>query len=211
MKYLKVAGIVLGILLLIAIGFGVFAYSQLIGGERKDLGVRYTMADAKRAIGDKAGVDVGDLAKVYFGSNFAAEGEVKVEQAFTDAEISAIQNYANESTGPFKQVQIHFMGDGMVEASGYVEDPRVSIPGPIYVRGEVIRTGPKSFTTNIESLQVGDYKVPGTIINKANVEFLGYVNGLLANIDGLNVESIQINDGSVDFKGTLPAKVYGMD
>jgi hypothetical protein len=209
MKYLKIAGIVFGVLLIAGIGYGIYTYSALTGGELKDLGVRYTMADADRAIEDKAGVDVPDLSRVYFGSNFATEGEVYVEQTFTDAEISAIQNYANESSGPFKQVQIHFIGNGMVEASGYVDDPRVTIPGPVYVRGEVIQTGPKSFTTNIESLQVGDYKVPGAIIEKANAEFLGYVNGILDGIDGLNIESVQINNGSVDFKGTLPEKVYG--
>jgi hypothetical protein len=210
MKYLKIAGIIFGILLISGLAYGVITYFRITGGELKDLGVRYTMADAERAIQEKAGVEVPDLAQVYFGSNFATEGEVYVEQTFTDAEISAIQNYANEKAGPFKQVQIKFIGNGMVEASGYVDDPRVTIPGPVYVRGEVIQTGPKSFTTNIESLQVGDYKVPSAIIEKANTEFLGYVNGILSNIEGLDIESVQINNGSVDFKGSLPEKVYGL-
>ncbi|MDF1497190.1 MAG: hypothetical protein P1P90_03960 [Patescibacteria group bacterium] len=211
MKPLKIIGIIIGVILLAVIGYGIFSYIQLTQGDLKDLGVRYTEEDAKIAIEEKAGVDVNDLSKVYFGSNFATEGSVPVDTTFTDSEISAIQNYANESSGPFKQVQIHFIGDGMVEASGYVEDPRVTIPGPVYVKGEVVRTGPKSFTTNIESLQVGDYVVPRTIIEKANSEFLGYVNGILGNIDGLNVESIQINNGSVDFKGDLPERVYGLE
>ncbi len=211
MKYLKIAGIVFGVLILSGLAYGIVTYLRITGGELKDLGVRYTVADAERAIQEKAGVEVSDLSKVYFGSNFATEGQVRVEQTFTDAEISAIQNYANEKAGPFKQVQIKFIGDGLVEASGYVDDPRVTIPGPVYVRGEVIQTGPKSFTTNIQSLQVGDYTVPEAIIEKANTEFLGYVNGILYGIDGLNIESVQINNGSVDFKGTLPAKVYGLN
>ncbi len=211
MKYLKIAGIVFGVLILSGLAYGIVTYLRITGGELKDLGVRYTVADAERAIQEKAGVEVSDLSKVYFGSNFATEGQVRVEQTFTDAEISAIQNYANEKAGPFKQVQIKFIGDGLVEASGYVDDPRVTIPGPVYVRGEVIQTGPKSFTTNIQSLQVGDYTVPEAIIEKANTEFLGYVNGILDGIDGLNIESVQINNGSVDFKGTLPAKVYGLN
>jgi hypothetical protein len=211
MKPFKIVGIAIGVLLLIAAGVVIYLYLQITSAEQKDLGVRYTMEDAKTAIEEKAGVDVNDLSKIYFGSNFATDGSVPVDTTFTDAELSAIQNYANESAGPFKQVQIHFIGDGMVEASGYVEDSRVTIPGPVYVRGEVLRTGPKSFTTNIESLTVGDYTVPRTIIEKANTEFLGYVNGLLSDIEGLNVESIQINNGSVDFKGTLPERVYGLE
>jgi len=129
MKYLKIAGIVFGVLILSGLAYGIVTYLRITGGELKDLGVRYTVADAERAIQEKAGVEVSDLSKVYFGSNFATEGQVRVEQTFTDAEISAIQNYANEKAGPFKQVQIKFIGDGLVEASGYVDDPRVTIPG----------------------------------------------------------------------------------
>jgi hypothetical protein len=211
MKPLKIVGIIVGVLLLITTGVIIYLYLQITSAEQKDLGVRYTKEHAEYALEEKAGVDVNDLSKIFFGSSFATEGSVPVDTSFTDSEISAIQNYANESVGPFKQVQIHFIGDGMVEASGYVEDPRVTIPGPVYVKGEVIRTGPKSFSTNIESLQVGNYTVPRAIIEKANTEFLGYVNGLLSEIDGLNVESVQINNGSVDFKGTLPERVYGLE
>ncbi len=211
MKFIKIIGIIFGILLIAIIGYGIYSYSAITRGELKDLGVRYTEADAEYAIKDKAGVDVPNLSKVYFGSNFISEGKVYVEQTFTDAEVSAIQNYANEKAGPFKHVQIKFIGDDVVEASGYVDDPRVTIPGPVYVRGKVIQTGPKSFTTNIESLQVGNYKVPKAIIQQANTEFLEYVNGILDGIDGLNIESVKINNGSVDFKGTLPAKVYSLN
>ncbi len=210
MKALKIIGAIIGAFILLVVLAAVFIYWQISGAQQKDLGVSYTKEDAITAIQDKAKVDVNDLSKVYFGSNFTTEGEVYVEDTFTDAEISAIQNYANESSGPFKQVQIHFIGDGKVEASGYVEDPRVTIPGPVYVRGEVIQTGPKSFNTNIESLTVGNYKVPRDIIEKANSEFIGYVNGILSGIDGLNIESVRINNGSVDFKGTLPEKVNGL-
>ncbi len=210
MKALKIIGAIIGAILLIVVLASVFIYWQISGAEQKDLGVSYTKEDAVTAIQDKAKVDVNDLAKVYFGSDFATDGEVYVDQTFTDAEISAIQNYANETSGPFKQVQIHFIGDNKVEASGYVEDPRVTIPGPVYVRGKVIQTGPKSFSTNIESLTIGNYEVPRDIIDKANSEFIGYVNGILANIDSLNIESVSINKGSVDFKGTLPKKVNGL-
>ncbi|MBD3281728.1 hypothetical protein GF391_03190 [Candidatus Uhrbacteria bacterium] len=210
MKTLKIIGAIIGALLLVGIFAAIFIYWQISTAEPKDLGVTYTEQDAKTAIEDKAKVEVNDLSKVYFGSNFTTEGEVFVSETFTDSEISAIQNYANEASGPFKQVQIHFIGDNKVEASGYVEDARVTIPGPVYVRGEVIQTGPRSFSTNIESLSVGDYEVPRSIIERANSEFIGYVNGILSGIDGLNIESVQINNGSVDFKGTLPKKVNGL-
>ena len=211
MKYFKIIGIILLVLIIVALGYLSYSYYQITNQTQKDLGVRYTQEDADKAIKDKAGVQVDDLSKIYFGSNFRTEGSVKVDKTFTDAEISAIQNYANVQSGPFKHVQIHFIGGNKVEASGFVNDPRVTLPGPVYVKGDVIQTGPKSFTTNIDELKVGNYVVPRAVVNQVQSEFLNYVNSILSNIDGLNVEKVEIQDGQVRFIGNLPAKVYSAD
>ncbi len=41
-------------------------------------------------------------------------------------------------------------------------------------------------------------------------EFIGYVNNILSGIDGLNVEKVEINNGSVNFVGEIPTKAYGL-
>ena len=211
MKTIKIIGLAFLALIVLIIAYAGFSYYQITNQNQKDLKVRYSEADATRAIADKAGIEVNDLSKIYLGSSFTTQGSKPVDQVFTDAEISAIQNYANQANGPFKSVQIHFIGDGKVEASGFVTDPRVTLPGPVYVRGDVIQTGPKSFTTKIDHLQVGNYVVPGVIVEKANSEFLGYVNGILGNIDGLNIENVEIQNGSVHFVGDLPEKITGLE
>ncbi|MFZ6015224.1 MAG: hypothetical protein ACOYUZ_02595 [Patescibacteria group bacterium] len=209
MKAVKIILIILAVLVAIALGYGGFAYYKMTRQERVDLGIGYNREDAETAIAEKAGVEVDDLGKLYFGSDFKTQGSKAVDQVFTDAEISAIQNYANEKAGPFKEVQIHFIGGNKVEASGFVDDPRVTIPGPVYVKGDVIQTGPKSFSTSIDHLQVGDYVVPRPIIETANSEFIGYVNGILGQIEGLNIENVEIQNGQVHFVGDLPEKIIG--
>ncbi|MDQ7814802.1 MAG: hypothetical protein RDU25_03300 [Patescibacteria group bacterium] len=189
---------------------GYSAY-QLFNGEQKDLGVKYTEKDYDNAVTAKAGVSVNDKGSLYLGSRFRTEGKIHIEETFSDAEISAIQEYSNNVKGPFHDVQIHFIGDGKVEASGIVTDPRIKVPGPVYVKGSVTNTGPRSFDVRIDTLQVGNYKVPGPIIEIARKEFLGYVNGILSGIDGLEVEKVEISEGKVKFVGDIPEKIYGYD
>jgi len=211
MKILKIVGIVFLLVVIAAGGYAFFVYRQVTDQNVKDLGVRYTTDDYDRAVKTKAHVDIPDPSALYLGSRFTAEGTQPIDQTFTDAEISAIQNYSNEKRGPFRQVQIHFIGGNKVEASGYVVDPRVPKTGPVYVKGDVIQTGPKSFTTKIDELRDGSYVVPGAIVDQANGEFLGFVNGILSDISGLSVEKVDIQDGMVHFKGMIPKKLTGVE
>ena len=207
-KILKIIGIIAIVLALTIVGYLGFIYYRLTRSEVKDLGVQYTMADYNSAVAGKAHVDVPVPSDIYFGSDFKTEGTQKIDQVFTDAEISAIQNYSNEKKGPFKNVQIHFVGDA-IEASGYVNDPRVPKTGPVYVKGSIVRTGPRSFDiSNIQELRVGDYQVPAPIVQQAKTEFINYVNNILAGIDGLNVEKVEIQNGQVHFQGNVPKRVY---
>lgn len=209
MKILKIIALTVGALLIGVLLYAGLSFYQMTRQTQKDLGVRYTTDDAINAMEKKAGVKVYDLSALYFGSEFTTKGSKRVNQTFSDAEISAIQNYANEKSGPFKQVQIHFLGGNKVEASGFIKDPRVTLPGPVYVKGDVIQTGPKSFTTKIDVVQIGDYTVPGPIIEKANTEFIGYVNNILSGIDSLNIKKVEIENGAVKFQGTIPEMIEG--
>lgn len=211
---MKILKAVLSIILVTVIAGGAYAgWSawQLTHGKQVDLGVKYSEKTYDEAVAEKAGVFVNDKGSLYFGSKFRTEGQRHIEETFTDAEISAIQNYSNSAKGPFRDVQIRFLGDNQVEASGIVSDPRIKIPGPVYVKGTLWNTGPRTFDISVQNLKVGDYKVPSAIVAKAKDEFIDYVNGILAGIDGLKVERVEINDGSVKFIGDIPEKVYGYD
>ena len=213
MRFFKYLGIFLLLLLVGTLAYAGWVFRQLRSQNIQDLGVRYTAADYDSAVKTKAGVIVPDDPSLLFlGSKFRTEGSQKIDQVFSDAEISAIQNISNEKHGPFKQVQIHFLGGNQVEASGVVIDPRVPKTGPVYVKGSLVQTGPRSFDiSGIQELRVGDYKVPAPIAQQAKAEFTQYVNGILADIEGLNVEKVEIQDGKVHFTGSVPKKVISLE
>lgn len=205
MKTFKIIAAVLGALILLAAGYLAYVYVSRGSGQAKDLGVSYTSSDYDSAIA-KAQVSVADREKLYLGSTFSTEGKIRVDQIFTDAEISAIQNTSNSHLGYFKDVQIHFQGDDKVEASGFVTHPQVN--APVYVSGKVIKTGPKSFQTSLDRLVVGSAPVLFGIKEIVNSQFNTYVNTILSKIEGLDVESVEIRDGEVRFVGSIPQKIY---
>jgi len=211
MKILKAFLLVVLVAAMGIVGYLGWSAWKITHGTQVDLGVKYTEQTYDEAVVKKAGVFVNDKGSLYFGSKFRTEGQQKIDQVFTDAEISAIQNYSNSTKGPFRDVQIKFLGNNQVEASGIVLDPRIKIPGPVYVKGTLWNTGPRSFDIAVSDLKVGDYTVPAPIVAQAKGEFIGYVNNILAGIDGLKVEKVEINPGGVRFVGDIPQKVYGYD
>ncbi len=212
MKFFKWLGIACLVLIVGLVAYGGYTYYKITRAEVKDLGVRYTPADYATAVKDKAKVDVPSPTDVYFGASLKTQGSHKVDQVFTNAEFSAIENTLNAAKGPFRDVQIRFLGNDTMEASFNVTDPRVPKTGPVYVKSTVARTGPRSFDMpDVQELRVGDYVVPQPIVQQAKTEFLNYVNGQLGQVEGLNVEKIDIQNGQFRFQGSLPDKVMGMN
>jgi hypothetical protein len=205
MKIIKIIGLVILLIVLLAIVYLGYGLSKIRSGAAKDLGVKYSMQDYLEGTVSKAGVEVDSPEQIYLGSNFKTEGTHVINQTFSDAQISAIQNYSNEKNGPFKDVQIHFVGNNQIEASGFVNDPRVK--APVYVKGEVKQTGPKSFSISTDNITVGGFSLPSPIRGQVDSAFTKYTNDILAGINGLDIKSVTIENGQVNFVGNVPNKV----
>ncbi len=212
MKILKWILLIVGIVLIALIGYGVYAFTQIKSPTQKDLGVKYTIADYNQAVIDKAKVEVPVPGALYLGSTFLAQGSQQDDLTLSDAEVSAIQNYSNELRGPINKVQIKFLGGKKAEAS-FVTNftyQGQKINYPIYVKGDVYNTGPKSFGLKVDQLQAGSLSLPSVITKKVETEFTNYVNNILNGVAGLEVQKVEINNGSVHFVGTIPTKVVGL-
>jgi len=189
---------------LIYVGITVYKVSASEQEEPRNLNVIYSRENASTAIA-RVGVEVEDLSNLNLGTTFETEGTVAVASDFSDAEISAIQNYANEKNGPFKNVQIHFIGDDQVEGSGFVSHPQVN--APVYARGTVKQTGARSFSVDIERLEVSGVKIPSYIADIAGGRFSSYVNNILSKIEGLDIKKVEIKQSAVFFQGDVPSKI----
>jgi len=207
MKFIKWLGII--ILLLVVVGGGYIWLSlramKSADASVVDLGIKYTEADATRAIKDKAGVELDNISGLYLGSNPATEGSKTVDTVFSNAEVSSAGNYANAAKGPFKNVQVKMLGNNEGEASGFLAVSQLH--APVYVKGTVTVSGPKSFTISASELKVGNFEVPKVLIKQAESRFNSYLNGQLNKVSGLEIERVDINNGQVHFVGKVPSKV----
>jgi len=207
MKFIKWLGIVILLVIIIAGGYTWLSLRSIksADAEVKDLGIKYTEADATRAIKDKAGVELDNISGLYLGSNPATEGSKPVDAVFSNAEVSAAGNYANAAKGPFKNVQVKMLGSNEGEASGFLAVKQLN--APVYVKGSIVVSGPKSFTIKASELKVGNYEIPKTLVKQVESRFNSYVNGQLAKVNGLEIERVEINTGQVHFVGKVPSKV----
>jgi hypothetical protein len=222
--------VAIAVVVVLALGYLGFmpGVSNLFGSNKaKDLGVTFTSADLKSARA-KTGVINTDLS-----SSAAAQDSLKfgiprkVDATFTQAECNALLNNHPWKYYPLKDIQLKINADGTAEFSailikdrlqGYAEALKIS-DGDIQVLNEYLNKVPENpafyikgtggITNNqITGMDVEDFKVGNLSFtqqiqdNESSLASAGAT--LMRSIIGMNIESLQIVNGSIKFKGTLP-------
>ncbi len=80
---------------------------------------------------------------------------------------------------------------------------------PVYAKGTLTKTSEHSVTVHIESLKVGQLPLGADVISKVETEVVNFVNTLLSESNGFSIEELRIENGSIYYKGTLPAEIKG--
>jgi len=211
---LKTIGIVLVVIFLVvvlalgAMGF-VPGVSDLMGTNKpRDLGVRYTEADYDSLLAKLPGMTIENMEDVCLGCPHKVSGSVPADAVVSQEEFSALLNKGNKKSGLVKDIQVRFNSDGTVEASGTAVDPRLS--GPIYAKAKPTVCGPRCLTFEMDSAEAGRVGVSGDQLKTAQ-DLLNQVSeGFFDRNPGLSVESLSIEGGKMNFKGTVPEKVEGI-
>lgn len=198
--------------------------SRLMGAaEPRDLGVRPTQQDFA-AVVDRIGYrlesppgasDPKGYRKVY-------EGQVEVDQDFTESELSALLSFNHVDWWAISDVQLKVHDDGSMEASLNLVTRNIpwelapdsilsQLPDklpeqvPIYLKGRLNVVGPSQFATDIERLEVGRVAVPEAILSPENKrQFTNLINDRARGIPGFAVERLDYQEGKLHFKGTFP-------
>lgn len=213
MKILTIIGgsvvglVVIGVLALGFLGF-VPGLSDLLGTNKpRDLGVRYTDADYLSALAKIPGHTITNAEDVCITCPFVSRGSVPVDSTFTQAEFTAHLNKLNSKKGPLRDVQVKFNADGTVETSGLMKDPRLT--APVYVKGRLVSTSDRGVTLDVQSVEVGRLGVGSSEAEQAEQLANQAVANFFNQNSGMSVESLQVQDGHMKFKGTFPAEIIG--
>lgn len=227
--------ILLIIVLALVGGIGYLAYMGFIPGlsdwiganKPKDLGVKYTQADADSYIKKS----LTEITPLTTGSdNIIFSGSKNLTQSFTSAETSARMNYAKWKYMPVANTQVRFNGDGSVEFSGNLLTNRIAgfvsaIGGVSFSQAEIdkgigfvktspplyIKVKPISIQNNrvnlaFDAITVGKYNVPLDSFD-ANNFFSRLTEQVIGRIPGFSAKSVTITEGNINFSGTVPASM----
>jgi len=216
-----------GILLL---GYlGLFpSVSRILGSDKpRDLGIKYTqtnLEEGKR----KTGVEIKILPiGGILGVTIQYLGQHKVDKQFDSEEVTAIANNSPWKFYPFSGLQIKFNKDGNVELTGIlltdriisyitatggsrfniagvmekIKLPKGNIPFYIEANGGVNND---KVNLNIQKVELGRLPIPQSLYTSSKGYVDNFAEERMRFVKGLSVKSVKIENGQLNFIGTLP-------
>lgn len=222
--------IIILIVLLMGIGYGVYAFGLIGTPMAKDLGVRFSEADFI-SMEKKSGVKHDVLADGGKGI-ISYAGSHEVNNTFTSEDFSAFAQYASWKYLPFTNVQIRLNEDGTAELSGNMNTRSLSdylmgtggmkrdeadkiksyVPfegNPTFyikVGGGITENKLENFS--VRAAQIGSVPIPSALINEYMNRVETYLEDRIAKFPGTYVKSMTIEGGKLRYEGTLPDKEY---
>lgn len=212
------------IILIVAGLASIIAYARY-SDEKSDV-VEYNESDVE-SFYDKVGIDNEDylpsVEKILIG-DINPSGEIKVNDSFSSAEITAaIQDAAGENDY-FEDVNVRFIDDGQVEVFATVSDeindlyeiaPDLEsfdfilekLEGQKVYYVADVEYNEDGFGLNVDKLKVGMFSIPTAMINSYDETIETLLNNAVDNISGFEIESLEINDDNLDFNGSIPEKL----
>jgi hypothetical protein len=206
---------VVGVLVVVALGFTGYILYELHGGKQKDLGVSSTPADYQHLL-KRVGIAVTSPNLLYAGAKFTTTGSHTIDMTFSNTDLSAMVNGPNAMKGIIKNVQIRILPNNTAEASFVVDLTKLTsvklpvIGGfmpdqvPVYVKGSAQVTGAQSISGNVQTLKAGNLRVPGWILSTAQSRFMTWINGQLGQVSGLDLKTVDTSNGQAHFVGSVP-------
>jgi hypothetical protein len=132
-------------------------------------------------------------------------GAVQVDGVITEAALGSLREFNSEN--PYLSGINFRIHPGYVEMAAFVKGiPGYPFSGPVYGKFSIQRNGPKSVSVNISSLQFGNIGVPGNYIDQAKTEIGTYLNTSIVKA-GISIDSLELREGGIYFKGTWPKTV----
>lgn len=214
------------VLIILAGGYGAYAFGLIGTPKPKDLGIEYTEADWQMAE-DKTQVKTETVSQAGPETALKYSGSHPVKQSFSSAEITAAANHRAWKYLPFKNIQVRLNTDGTAEVSGNINtamiaDYLVAVGGLSAKEAQLVKDyvpvrGNPSFylkaggsvknnhiSLDLQSVKVGPVNVPGNYIDQYQPEVVKFLNDRLPQWEGMQVDSLDFDDGKMNFSGNLP-------
>lgn len=171
----------------------------------------FTNAEMSALI-DMANANGGPITNFKVSFNGNNEGEMSFR--ITDAFIDFIQEQNMIQLLNKKTAYNAFLMP-LASASNSASDTVIKIISsvasnkPVYAKGTLSRTNSNAVSIYITTLKVGQLTLSEDIVRKVESEVLRFVNNLLSSTNGFTIEELRVEEGTLFYKGTLPAELNG--
>ena len=193
----------------------------------KQVSVAYTEADLQSYLA-KSGTIIREnsasLEDIIFG-NYESIGVNVVDDSITSEEATAIINEVANEKSLLTDVRIKFVGKDKVSASAKIDadmskvyeifpaiKPFESVINTVvgrtlYIEATLVQGQGNSFEAMLTSVSVGTLPIPIDQANEYGTELGSFMNNLIGNIPGFEMDTFYIDETGLHFKGTIPAEI----
>ncbi len=169
--------------------------SALISSANKDFG---PIKDVRVSFKDNGKGEISFFLSESIFDFLEAEGIIS---SLIIPQVYAIENNASENNSSFGAS----LTDAIITYVANLVDSK-----PIYTTGELYRDSENSVQIKIESLHVGRVPLPSDTVKKVEYETVRVVNTIISRENGFHIEELQIRDGEMYYRGTLPKEIKGV-
>ena len=131
-------------------------------------------------------------------------GSVAVDDTISEAAIASLREF-NTSNARFSQIQFRVHA-GYVAMSAFVNVPGYPVSGPMYGEFSIAKTSDHTVSVGISHLEFGRIGVPGNVLDTVKTALDAYLNKTMLEA-GITIDTLQLQEGGVRFKGTRPQTI----
>ncbi|MDW7732270.1 MAG: hypothetical protein SCH66_07560 [Methanolobus sp.] len=180
--------------------------TELMGTDKAiDLGVEVDPVIFDELV-EEHGITLNDPVSAYtLTSNIEYSDPSPMDVSLSSSQLSSYLQATNNE-GPLKDIQVK-LGDGnQAQMSAYIDlnNMGYDFKGPVYAEGSFEKAGDSSIKLDISSAKVGLLPLPQSSTTQGEQELENMINSQLAKMTGLNIETLEVEDGNLNFKGDYP-------
>ena len=134
------------------------------------------------------------------------EDSSPMDITLSSAELSSLLQATNNNLGPLKEIQVKLNNDNQLEASAYLdlENYGYDFSGPVYAVGSIFKNDASGIAVEIQRIEVGILSIPEEYLEKGEDGLNVLINSHLAKMPDLKIDSLEISDNALHFKGDYP-------
>lgn len=207
--------IIIGVVVLVFILLTTVAASGLVNipilthalgtDEAKDLGVEVDPVLFDQMVEENGITLKSPVSEYQLTNNIQYSDPAPLNITLSSSQLSSYLQATNNE-GAIKQIQVKLGDDNEAEMSAYVDlkDYGYDFKGPVYVSGRFEKSSDSTVSIDIDEAKVGMLPMPDGSADKGEQAFEALINSNLAKMPGLNIETLEIQDGQLHFDGEFP-------